>query len=91
VNLADKRPDKLQELQAIASKYLADSVAPFADITASPESAPILAEGWKYPAIVGVFDDHAAGGGAAAPTPAKDEEAPAGDGAPAGEDEGAAQ
>ena len=55
VNLATKRTDKLKELQAIASKYLTDSVAPFADITLSPEAAPITAPGWKYPAIVGVF------------------------------------
>jgi arylsulfatase A-like enzyme len=57
VNLADKRPDKLKELQAIASKYLVDSVAPFADITLSPEASPTLSPGWKYPRIVGVFGE----------------------------------
>ncbi len=80
VNLADKRADKLKELQAIASKYLVDSVAPFADITLSPEASPTLAPGWKYPAIVGMFGDQkvgapAHGGGAgAAPAETPDDE-----------------
>ena len=73
VNLATKRADKLKELQAIASKYLADSVAPFADITLSPEATPVTKPGWKYPAIVGVFgqqnsgsDDAGSGSGSGA-------------------------
>jgi hypothetical protein len=71
VNLATKRADKLKELQEIASKYLADSVAPFADITLSPEAAPITAPGWKYPAIVGVFGPQAeTGNGSPATAPA---------------------
>ena len=57
VNLATKRADKLKELQAIASKYLTDSVAPLADISVSPEAAPVTAPGWKYPRIVGLFGE----------------------------------
>jgi hypothetical protein len=67
VNLATKRADKLKELQAIASKYLTDSVAPFADITLSPEAAPVTAPGWKYPAIVGVFGPQTESGSGAPP------------------------
>ena len=67
VNLATKRADKLKELQAIASKYLTDSVAPFADISLSPEAAPITAPGWTYPRIVGVFGQQPTSGSAPAP------------------------
>lgn len=70
VNLATKRADKLKELQAIASKYLTDSVAPFADITLSPEASPVTAPGWKYPAIVGVFGPQDESGSGGAPEPA---------------------
>jgi arylsulfatase A-like enzyme len=74
VNLATKRADKLKELQAIASKYLTDSVAPFADISLSPEAAPITAPGWKYPAIVGVFGAQSTGTTDASTTPAPAEQ-----------------
>jgi len=76
VNLATKRADKLKELQAIASKYLNDSVAPFADITLSPEATPVTKPGWKYPAIVGVFGPQTGSGSGSGSAPGAAGDAP---------------